>query len=274
MTPSGEVLHLKEIGKPKESEDEGGQSMGKVGDSAAVDRGDPSDAERTNLGVQSPEELEALPEILDFSPRDHWPISTTRSLRPHFSDATIAALHTLYVEGRDPPPPKSDEGWKSRKTQESAEETAINADEEISAGPSQVMDRGRGQGRDRGRGRGARGVRGGRGGGRGTEEKWWTVRGDDREVVSQVERFHFLSLCQAYWDVQPIPIKEDRTAAHQIIRELFNGSFETAARDAGEAGQKLVVKWTQGNSQRSEGGREKRRNGELLCETPLHAKTN
>ena len=186
MLPSGEVLHLKEIGKPIEPEKGEDPSMDNTGDESAIEGGASIDAEDDKLGVRSSKDVEALPEILDFPPRNNWPVSTTQSLRPHFSDDTIVALHTLHVEGRDPPPPKSDDGWKSRKTHESAEETAMNVDGEVSAGPSQARDGGRGQGRDRGRGRGARGVRGGRGGGRGTEDKWWVTMGDDREVVTQV----------------------------------------------------------------------------------------
>lgn len=135
---------------------------------------------------------EDLPETLRFKALPLWTASTTRALRPVFSDECLIKLHALLVEGKEPPP-KVDSGWGSRKARVEVasgnEEAAMNVDgmrqEEAPAPPSMYPDRGgRGQGRDRGRGRGGRG---GRGGGRaGDDGQWMNATKDDREVLSQV----------------------------------------------------------------------------------------
>jgi hypothetical protein len=44
--------------------------------------------------------------------------------------------------------------------------------------------------------------------------------------------------------------REDRTKAHQVIRETFRGSFETSAREiAGEENQRIAIKWSRGGNQ-------------------------
>ena len=140
-----------------------------------------------------PETDEDLPETLRFKPLPLWTATTTRTLRPVFSDECIAKLYALLLEGKEPPP-KVDSGWGSRKARVEVasgnEEAAMNVDgmreEEAPAPPSMYGDRGggRGQGRDRGRGRGGRG---GRGGGRaGDNGQWANATKDDREVLSQV----------------------------------------------------------------------------------------
>lgn len=133
-----------------------------------------------------------LPESLRFEPLPTWSSKTTRTLRPVFSDPTIASFHALLVEGKDPPP-KSDGGWGSRKAKVEAavgnEEEAMNIEEAGNAAPAHIDGGsvgGRGQGRDRGRGRGRGGRGGGRGGrGGGDSDQWWVYK-DDREVLSQV----------------------------------------------------------------------------------------
>jgi len=140
-----------------------------------------------------PETDEDLPETLRFKPLPLWTATTTRTLRPVFSDGCVAKLYALLLEGKEPPP-KVDSGWGSRKARVEVasgnEEAAMNVDgmreEEAPAPPSMYGDRGggRGQGRDRGRGRGGRG---GRGGGRaGDNGQWANATKDDREVLSQV----------------------------------------------------------------------------------------
>ena len=150
-----------------------------------------------------PENDEDLPETLRFKPLPLWTATTTRTLRPVFSDECIAKLYALLLEGKEPPP-KVDSGWGSRKARVEVasgnEEAAMNVDgmreEEAPAPPSMYGDRagGRGQGRDRGRGRGGRG---GRGGGRaGDNGQWANATKDDREVLSQVSRHEYPIRCQ------------------------------------------------------------------------------
>ncbi|ORY23532.1 pseudouridine synthase [Naematelia encephala] len=217
VVPNGQVLHLKNIGKPVEPVEE-----------EKPDKGKEKAENETDL------EATPLPDNLNFEPIKNWTTTTTRQLRPHLSDETIISLHSLLVEGRDPPP-KSDSGWGSRQpkaqVEETEEENAMNAESSVGNG-------GRGQGRDRGRGRG-RG-RGGRGGGRAGDDKWWAANTDDREVVSQ-----------------PITGKEERTAAHQAIRELFKGLFESSSKDSPE-GSRLVIKWSRGNARRYDAGNKRK----------------
>ncbi|BEI86130.1 hypothetical protein CcaverHIS002_0604170 [Cutaneotrichosporon cavernicola] len=80
-----------------------------------------------------------------------------------------------------------------------------------------------GQGRGRGRGR------------QQSDPSWGPA--DKREVVSQV-----------------ISEKEARGAAHKAIRELFNGRFETSARDDPNGDQKIVIRWS--NQRRGDGQRQ------------------
>jgi hypothetical protein len=43
--------------------------------------------------------------------------------------------------------------------------------------------------------------------------------------------------------------REDRTKAHQIIRETFKGAFETSAKEiAGEENQRIAIVWGRGGS--------------------------
>ncbi|WWD22862.1 hypothetical protein CI109_107357 [Kwoniella shandongensis] len=243
----GEVLHLKDISKPVEptaaaTATSNGKGKGKLNEEEAAN----GDIEATPAQVEEQVEESPLPETLQLlSSHKFWTTEKATKLRHHLSDETIIALHALLVEGKDPPP-KSDAGWGGpRKSTTAAatgnsEEDAMNA----AAGGEEVQAQtqaqgggrgGRGQGRDRGRGRGGRG---GRGGGRGGAAGGW-VPEDDREVLSQ-----------------PIASKEERTAAHQIIRELFNGSFESSSKDVpGETGQRLVIKW----SRATQGGRKDNR---------------
>ena len=41
--------------------------------------------------------------------------------------------------------------------------------------------------------------------------------------------------------------REDRTKAHQVIREVFKGTFETSAKEIpGEENQRIALKWSKG----------------------------
>lgn len=46
---------------------------------------------------------------------------------------------------------------------------------------------------------------------------------------------------------QIIVSKEERAAAHKVIRDLFEGTFESSVREvAGEKGQRLAIRWGAG----------------------------
>jgi tRNA pseudouridine13 synthase len=196
-------LRLKSIGKPvdpydvprdrtkgKEKEKEEPKAEHEATAAAPVESREEVVEEKKEAELETDEDL---PENLRFKPLPLWTATTTRTLRPVFSDECIAKLYALLVEGKEPPP-KVDSGWGSRKARVEVasgnEEAAMNVvgmrEEEAPAPPSMYGDRGggRGQGRDRGRGRGGRG---GRGGGRaGDNGQWANATKDDREVLSQV----------------------------------------------------------------------------------------
>ncbi|OCF33095.1 tRNA pseudouridine13 synthase [Kwoniella heveanensis CBS 569] len=249
----GEVLHLKDITKPKEPESapvqgkdnsDGGNEHG-VTTSATPSSGaqEEGNVASTSSNARADDEIKhddpeypALPESLRFGAHPQWSASTTLKLRPHLSDETIIALHNLVVEGKDPPP-RSDSGWGSRPSKAASgnEEDAMNEENAGNAGNGAGSGSGlgngggswggRGQGRDRGRGRGGRG---GRGGGRGTQGGWRAE--DDREVVSQV-----------------IKAKDERTAVHKVLRECFGSTFESSTKEiAGEEGSRVVIKYAKG----------------------------
>lgn len=196
----GQILHLKDIGKPVDpyfdQPKDKGKGKGKevasaesndTADNAGLVEGDAKEEATAN-------DVDDLPEKLRFEPHPQWSTSTTRSLRPHLSDETILQLHALLVEGKDPPP-RTDSGWGMRKAkvdgEKSAEEAAMNLDGDAGGSGSTSGIGAVGGGWDSwssrgGRGRG-RGGRGGRGGGRGGDDgKWWAGREDWREVLSQV----------------------------------------------------------------------------------------
>lgn len=189
---------------------------------------EPSEAPKEAAAVPAPEQDETdvgLPAELQFATHANWSQKTTVALRSHFDDKTIISLHALLVEGKNPPP-KQDSGWGSRPTQrteQTEEEMALNIQEQ----PAPT------QGRDRGKGRG------GRQGGKGGRDGPWKAE-DTREVVSQV-----------------IAAKDSRTAAHGVIREQFNGTFETSSREAVE-GQCLVIKWSSARQGRQDRKRQSR----------------
>ncbi|WVF66366.1 hypothetical protein IAT40_001106 [Kwoniella sp. CBS 6097] len=256
----GEVLHLKDITKPKEPEstkplghnqnNTASASKDDTANSAALSEVKETAATSTSADIQAEGETKqdetataALPESLRFQAHPQWSSSTTLKLRPHLSDETIVALHNLVVEGKEPPP-KSDSGWGSRpKAVSGNEEDAMNeetAGNTAGAGTASGLGNGggsgwggRGQGRDRGRGRGGRG---GRGGGRGGQGSWRVE--DDREVVSQA-----------------IKAKDERTAVHKILRECFGSTFESSTNEIkGEEGSRVVIKYAKGGLGGARGG--------------------
>ncbi|RXK34962.1 hypothetical protein M231_07776 [Tremella mesenterica] len=217
VTPNGEVLHLKDITKPSEP----GQEK-----RADVEKSDNGSVVPTTTAVEKeeiPESHAELPTELHFPPSSQWPISTTQSLRKVFSDQSIIALHTLFIEGKVAPR-RSDSGWGSRQAvveaEVASEEAGMNGmprDGYLGRSP-RGGDRG---GRGRGGSRGGRGGRGGGSGGVGTVQ-------DDREVITT---------------------KEARTEAHKTIRELFKSAFETSTRQLeGEEGSRIIIKWAHGSS--------------------------
>jgi tRNA pseudouridine13 synthase len=190
----GEVLRLKDVRRPVDPYDRPkDKSKGKQKEEEETKPVPATEtpAEATTQAPTEEESNEDLPESLRFEPLPLWTTSTTRCLRPVFSDESIKSLHALFVEGKEPPI-KVDSGWGTRKarveTAAGNEEAAMNVSEESAGNDAPavapVASRGgRGQGRDRGRGRGGRG---GRGGGRGGESDQWVANKDDREVLSQV----------------------------------------------------------------------------------------
>lgn len=55
-------------------------------------------------------------------------------------------------------------------------------------------------------------------------------------------------------DRQPIEDKAARGAAHQAVRDLLKGNFESSVRDVASQGTRLVIKWAAGRP----GGRDRR----------------
>lgn len=196
----GEILHLKDISKPKEPKLEVPPAPAAEAPKPdeAASKTEVPDATTGEKGAEAPAESEkpveidikTLPEKLQFEDNPQWPSSHTTTLHALglLSDDAIVALRNLLFEGSTPPR-VSDSGWGSRAprkegvemTEEEQEMSSMDA--VVPDGSSGRGGRGRGQGRDRGRGRGARGGRGGRGGGRfGGEDR----PVDHREVLSEV----------------------------------------------------------------------------------------
>jgi tRNA pseudouridine13 synthase len=126
ISMSGDILHLKNIGKPEEA---------------------PQQVEQKDETPQAV--AQDLPAELQFEVHPDWTPSTTAALRPHLADETIKALHALLFDGKHPRPTQ-DAGWGSRQARQedkaNEEEMAMNQSD-----PAPVA-----QGRPRGRGRGGR----------------------------------------------------------------------------------------------------------------------
>ncbi|KAG2141802.1 tRNA pseudouridine synthase D [Suillus bovinus] len=239
-----QVVHLKSLDMP-ESSSKKGKGTNEGGSSIA-------DAEASMAQPQEPvtsaepnttEELSANTEVKDKDDSTltdtPWNDQFTQKLAPYLSEASIDQLKTMFLEGREPPR-VTDSGWGGRltKTTEDSTDTpdAAKPSEEVDA--SQSDDTGK-RGKNRG-GRGDRGGRGGRGGrGRGRGGRQGGEREDHRKVLSE-----------------PISSKTDRTALHQVVRELFGGKLdsETDMSTPGDDGSCIVIKWSRNGGGRG-GGR-------------------
>ncbi|EJT49021.1 pseudouridine synthase [Trichosporon asahii var. asahii CBS 2479] len=116
------------------------------------------------------------------------------------------------------PQPRQDSGWGSREKQRTEQMNEEEQAMNVGSGPQPSQGRGRGNGR----------------GGAPNSNPYKAK--DAREVVTQ----------------------SARGAAHQAVRELLKGNFESTARDIGGKGQCLVLKWAASRS----GGRDRK-----LCGT-------
>lgn len=220
----GEIVHLKDIGPPKDPYDipkeknskpkEKKADGDKVEDDKTSKAGETSKEEENDVAseVAPPVETELppLPEELQFPPHPQWPIKTTHALLAILSSAQIVALHNLFVEGREPPR-QADSGWGNRKSRGigaiaggDGEEEMMNASadglvvEQESGWERAFANRGGGGGRGGwgDRGRGGRGRGRGRGGfgnanGFGGAEK----PVDTREVLSDVSERKLKARC-------------------------------------------------------------------------------
>ncbi|CAK9784657.1 tRNA pseudouridine synthase D [Cutaneotrichosporon oleaginosum] len=197
---AGEIVHLVDIGAP-ESEAQAGPSNPKP--EAAEPKG--SEGE----GAQGAEGKAEGPLGLAFDHPD-WPATATAALREHFSDETIAALHTLLVEGKDVRRPL-DAGWGGPRIKMTEEEEAMNVTV--------------GQGRDRGRGRqGGRGQSQGGGGGVNKREVVQLIaekeaRGAAHKAIRELFKGRFESLA-----------RDDPSGGQQIVIRWAQGGQRQPAK--------------------------------------------
>ena len=214
VDPTGEVVRLKDISNPKDPFQTDGRKKKeetevkeaaiadeKVTEENKVESTEPEKKAEETSSTTTTEDMSDIPEELHLAPHAQWTTSTTRTLIPLLPSSSIIALHSLLLEGRDPPRPPpvadsrpADSGWggMKRKDHVKEEEEMMNAemDEKATVALSgweraKEMEevRMREQGRDRGRGRGRGGMRGGRGGAMGGGHE--RVK-DEREVLSEV----------------------------------------------------------------------------------------
>jgi tRNA pseudouridine13 synthase len=234
-----QVIHLKSLDMPESSSKKGkGNNEGSSSSAVAeVSMTQPQESV-TNAESNTTEELSADTEAKvkdDSTPADTpWNDQFTEKLAPYLSETSIDQLKSMFLEGREPPR-VTDSGWGGRlnKTTEDSTETtdAVKPSEEVDV--SQSDDTGK-----RGKNRGGRGSRGGRGRGRGGRQGG--EREDHRKVLSE-----------------PISSKTDRTALHQVVRELFGGKLDSEtdmSTPAGDDGSRIVIKWSRHGGGRG-GGR-------------------
>ena len=122
-------------------------------------------------------EIQEEPQVEEDS--EPWPERFTSNLQPFLSEAVIAMVRELYLEGPEPPF-ISDGGWSGRKAKVPNPETGEG--ESTVQPPAEVSEPAREETSRRGRDRGSRGGRGGRGGRAGRLGE----REDHRRVVSDV----------------------------------------------------------------------------------------
>ncbi|KAG2077310.1 tRNA pseudouridine synthase D [Suillus decipiens] len=242
VNQDNQVIHLKSLDMP-ESSSKKGKGNDEGSSSTAVAEASMAQPQElvTNPESNTAEEPSADTEAKgkdDSTPADTpWNDQFTEKLAPYLSEASIGQLKTMFLEGREPPR-VTDSGWGGRltKTTEGSIETldAVKPSEE--ADTSQDDDTVK-----RGKNRGGRGDRGGRGGrGRGRGGRQGGDREDHRKVLSE-----------------PISSKTDRTALHQVVRELFGGKLDSEtdmSTPAGDNGSRIVIKWSRRGGGRG-GGR-------------------
>ncbi|KAG7096834.1 hypothetical protein E1B28_004243 [Marasmius oreades] len=235
----GNVIHLKSLAKPDSSkkhnngeEEEQGEPSGPS--SGRQDLGEPMQGVETAENDENPitpgsklaEEVKVESSTTLDDLTNPWPDSFNTKLAPFLSGSGIAQLKEIYLQGPEPPR-VSDSGWGGRGAK-GEEASGSVAPSETPESTATTVKSGRG-----GRGGRDRGGRGGKRGGPGRE--------DHRKVVSE-----------------PFDSKDQRTAFHKVIRELFKGKLETETDTSGstpEDGSRIVIKWGR------RGGRGDRRDG-------------
>ncbi|KAF8845835.1 tRNA pseudouridine synthase D [Paxillus ammoniavirescens] len=164
-----------------------------------------------------------------------WGASFDTSLAPFLSEASIAQLKNMYLEGPEPPR-VTDSGWGGKVSKRS--EDIEMTDQGQPEGNSEESSAGRGKNRN------ARGGRGGRQRGRGGRSQGGE-REDHRKVLSE-----------------PISSKPTRTALHHVVRKLFKGKLESEtdmSAPVGDEGSRIAIKWSRrGNGRGGTRGRGER----------------
>ncbi|KAF9226574.1 tRNA pseudouridine synthase D [Gyrodon lividus] len=170
------------------------------------------------VGDEQEEEPSAIDEIA-------WDDSFETSLSPFLSEASIAQLKNMYLEGPEPPR-LTDGGWGSR-VQKRSEDVEMTDQGGESDSPQ--------SGAGRGKNRMSRGGRGGRQRGRGGRSQGGE-REDHRKVSSE-----------------PISSKATRTALHHVVRKLFKGKLESEtdmSASVDDEGSRIAIKWSRRGNER------------------------
>ncbi|KAF8138435.1 tRNA pseudouridine synthase D [Boletus edulis] len=218
-----QVVHIKSLGLPESKKDKTARDTADVSTQGAQDcdtneQAGPSKICQSNNSV-APNVGEEHESVADDQVT--WDETFESSLQPFLSEASIAELKKMYLEGPEPPR-VSDKGWVSRVHTQSedveiSEQGALPHQDNVVQ--SSNTKRGKHQNRD---GRGRQRGRGGRSEGSGRE--------DHRKVLSE-----------------PIGSKATRTALHQVVRKQFKGKLESEtdmSTPAGEEGSRIIIKWS------------------------------
>ncbi|KAH6915349.1 pseudouridine synthase [Coprinopsis sp. MPI-PUGE-AT-0042] len=213
----GNVIHLKTLEKPKSSKEELASDPATVGSISDSTTAVPEQVQPEAANAPA----EASTTEVKPAETEPWPASFDETLRPFLSDESREKLKTMFLEGPEPPL-VSDSGWAGRASKTS------NGDAEATPGAEPAPELPSSSGRGGRGGRGSRG-RGGRGGGRGGGRPG--AREDHRKVISE-----------------PMDSKENRTAFHKVVRELFKGKLDTETDTSvpSDDGQRIVIKWGRG----------------------------
>ncbi|KAI9574709.1 tRNA pseudouridine synthase D [Boletus coccyginus] len=228
-----QVVHIKSLGLPESKKDKAASSVlaeetadastpvvTGVQDSDANERAGPStvrqsDTVTPSIAKEHENEVVADDEV-------SWDDAFESSLSPFLSEALIAELKKMFLEGPEPPR-VSDKGWMSRMHKKSedvevSEQDALPHQDIV----LQSSDTKRGKHQNA---RGGRGRQRGRGG-----HTQGTERDDRRSVLSK-----------------PIGSKATRTAFHQVVRKLFKGKLESEtdiSTPAGDEGSRITIRWS------------------------------